>query len=53
LEITQQIHSFRASGVRSSHRSMADGSDSRALRKSAGTSCTTPVAIAFLVMVII
>jgi len=37
LVITQQIHSFRASGVRSSHLSKADLSDDRAVRKSSGT----------------
>jgi hypothetical protein len=36
-DITQQIHSFRASGVMSSHFSRAAGSDISALRKSAGT----------------
>src|SRR4051794_10595407 len=46
--IVQQIHSLRASGVRSSHLSRADSSDTSAVRKSAGTSCTTPVAISFL-----
>jgi hypothetical protein len=49
-EITQQIHSFRASGVISSHFSCATGSEIRTLRKSAGTACTTPGEIAFLAM---
>lgn len=43
--ILQQIHSLRASGVKSCQRSKADWSASRALRKSAGTVCTTPDAI--------
>lgn len=36
-EITQQIHSLRASGVISSHFLRSAGSESRAFRKSAGT----------------
>lgn len=43
--ILQQIHSLRARGVKSSQRSRADSSATRALRKSDGTVCTTPVAI--------
>ena len=35
-EITQQIHSFRASGVMSSHFARATGSEMRTFRKSAG-----------------
>jgi ABC-type sugar transport system permease subunit len=46
----QQIHSLRASGVISSHAARADGAEARVFRKSAGTLCTTPVAISFLVM---
>lgn len=46
--IVQQIHSLRASGVRSSHLSRADSSFVNALRKSAGTSCTTPSEIFLL-----
>jgi hypothetical protein len=49
-EITQQIHSFRASGVISSHFSRATGSEIRTFRKSAGTLCTAPGEIAFLAM---
>ena len=49
-EITQQIHSLRASGVMSSHFARATGSEMRASRKSAGTLCTAPGEIAFLVM---
>jgi hypothetical protein len=41
-EITQQIHSLRASGVISSHFVRAVGSETRACRKSAGTLWTTP-----------
>jgi hypothetical protein len=39
-EITQQIHSLRASGVISSHAARAAGAETRALRKSAGIVCT-------------
>jgi hypothetical protein len=49
-EITQQIHSLRASGVISSHFAFATGSEMRTSRKSAGTLCTAPGEIAFLVM---
>jgi len=49
-EITQQIHSLRASGVMSSHFARASGSEMRTFRKSAGTLCTAPGEIAFLVM---
>ena len=48
-EITQHIHSLRASGVRFSHIVRALGSEVRASRKSAGRSCTTPPEI-FLVI---
>jgi hypothetical protein len=44
-DMTQQIHSLRASGVRSFHFTSALGSEVNASRKSAGTLCTTPVAI--------
>ncbi len=43
-EVTQQIHSFRASGVISDHRLLAVALDSMAFRKSAGSSCTVPSA---------
>src|ERR1700686_1319525 len=46
-EITQQIHSLRASGVISSHFARAAGSEMRIFRKSAGTPCTAPAEIAF------
>ena len=49
-EITQQIHSLRASGVISSHFALATGSEMRAFRKSAGKLCTAPAEIAFLLM---
>ena len=48
-EITQQIHSLRASGVMSSHIVRAEGSETRAFRRSAGRLWTTP-AESFLVM---
>ena len=49
-EITQQIHSLRASGVMSSHFARAAGSEMRTFRKSAGTLCTAQGEIAFLVI---
>ena len=45
-EITQQIHSLRASRVRVSHIAKALGSDRRALSRSFGRSCATPPEIA-------
>jgi hypothetical protein len=45
---TQQIHSLRASGVMSSQSASAALSAVRVFRKSAGTPCTTPVAISLL-----
>ena len=45
--IVQQIHSFRASGVKSSHFSKTDSSDARAFFKSSGISCATPPVIFF------
>jgi len=47
-EITQQIHSLRASGVMSSHAARAAESEVRALRKSGGTLCRAPPEIPFL-----
>lgn len=47
-EVIQQIHSLRASGVRSFQESSAAGLEERAFRKSSGTTCTTPVAMCFL-----
>jgi hypothetical protein len=49
-EMTQQIHSLRASGVISSHFARATGSEMRTFCKSAGTLCTAPGEIAFLVI---
>ncbi len=49
-EITQQIHSLRASGVISCHFAQATGSEMRTFRKSGGTSCTASGEIAFLLM---
>ena len=49
-ETTQQIHSLRASGVISSHFARAIASARRTFRKSAGTLCTAPGEMAFLVM---
>jgi hypothetical protein len=49
-DVTQQIHSFRASGVIAAHRLVAAPSDSMALRKSAGILWTAPPAIALVVM---
>src|SRR5262249_42685946 len=48
-EITQQIHSLRASGVMSSHFASASASEMRTFRKSPGTACTAPSEIAFVV----
>ena len=49
-EIAQQIHSLRASGVRSSHAARALGSDVRTFRKSgSGSSCATPPEIALII----
>ena len=49
-EVTQQIHSLRASGVISSHTESAFESEVSAPRKSAGNVCTTPVPISFLII---
>ena len=43
-DVTQQIHSFRASGVISVQRRFAAASHSIAFRKSAGSLCTVPCA---------
>lgn len=51
-EIAQQIHSLRASGVRSSHTASAVASEVRVSRKSSGNSWTTPPEITFSVIVI-
>ncbi len=44
-EVTQQIHSLRASGVMSAQSALTFASAPIALRKSAGIPCTTPPAI--------
>jgi hypothetical protein len=49
-DVTQQIHSLRASGVIAAHRPFAAASDSMALRKSDGSLWTAPPAIALVVM---
>ena len=49
-DVTQQIHSLRASGVISSHAAFAVVSDISAFRKSVGTLCTAPPDILFLVI---
>ena len=49
-EITQQIHSLRASGVIFSHFARATESEMRTFRKSAGTLCTAPGESVFLFM---
>ena len=49
-DVTQQIHSFRASGVMAAQRVFAEASDSMALRKSGGSLWIAPPAIAFVVM---
>jgi len=45
-DVTQQIHSFRASGVIAVQRLFAAASDSMALRKSDGSLWIAPSAIA-------
>jgi hypothetical protein len=44
-DVTQQIHSFRASGVIPIQSLFALALDSMAVRKSAGNLCTVPPAI--------
>lgn len=46
-EMTQQIHSFRASGVRSFQAARVAGSKLRALRISPGVLCTGPGLVSF------
>src|SRR5215468_7599783 len=48
-EIAQQIHSLRASGVRSFHAARALGSEVRTFRKSGGRSCATPPEICLVI----
>ncbi len=52
LVMVQQIHSLRASGVRSCHLSRADSSALRAFSKSFGTVWTTPFAIFVFVIIL-
>ena len=47
-DVTQQIHSLRASGVISAHAILAALEEVRAFRKSAGTLCTAPMSMSFL-----
>jgi len=49
-DVTQQIHSFCASGVIAAQRLFTAASDSMALRKSDGSLWMTPTAIARIVM---
>ena len=49
-DVTQQIHSLRASGVISSHTIKAFGEEMSAFRKSSGNLCTVPVATPFVIM---
>jgi len=49
-EVAQQIHSLRASGVRSSHAASATRSEASAVRKSDGTLCTVPLEIRLVVI---
>ena len=49
-DVTQQIHSLRASGVISAQRPFAAASDSMALRKSDGSLWIVPPAIVLVVM---
>lgn len=45
-EVTQQIHSLRASGVMSAQRAFTARSEARALRKSGGSLWTVPPGVA-------
>ena len=49
-DVTQQIHSFRASGVISTQRLLAAALDSMALRRSAGSVWIVPPVIFFVVI---
>src|SRR3989344_3828302 len=48
--VTQQIHSLRARGVRSSHKASTALSEVRAFPKSTGILCTTPEGIALFIL---
>lgn len=52
-DVTQQIHSLRASGVMSSHTAFAAGVRMRAFCQSSGIVCTVPPARSFCIMSII
>ena len=52
LEVTQQIHSLRASGVMSSQSAKTFGAEIIALRKSGGIVCTTPFPVESALVVI-
>ena len=47
-EVTQQIHSLRASGVTSSHVARAAGAPASAFFKSAGSLCADPEVTSFM-----
>ena len=51
-EVTQQIHSLRASGVMSSQSAKTFGAEIIALRKSGGIVCTTPFPVESALVVI-
>ena len=48
-EVTQQIHSLRASDVISFHAALIAAVELRAARKSAGNLCTMPTAFSFFI----
>lgn len=50
--VTQQIHSFRARGVRAFHFSRTSARSSNTDSRSSGTSCTTHVAISVLIVMV-
>src|SRR3989338_6926538 len=52
-DVTQQIHSLRASGVISSHTARAAGVPLSAFRKSLGILCTVPPTSSLLILIII
>jgi hypothetical protein len=49
-EMTQQIHSFRASGVRSFQAACVVAFELRAVRISPGILCTGPALVSFLII---
>ncbi len=52
-EVTQQIHSLRASGVTSFHTASALGAEAKAFRQSAGKACTELVVVTLVVIILI